>query len=94
MPGTSRSQQQTLRQLGDARFAARIPLTSCGAWRPLSTTANGQPAVVSHRWNDDAATHLGWSINVLTVRGDRISEITSFLGAEHIARFGLPPSLP
>lgn len=63
-------------------------------WSAASSAATGQPAVGSHLWKDDAATHLGWSIDVLTVRGDRISEITSFLGAEHIASFGLPPSLP
>lgn len=50
--------------------------------------------MVSYLWNDHAAAHLGWSINVLTLRGDRIAEITSFIGPEHIARFGLPASLP
>ncbi|GAA0659897.1 hypothetical protein GCM10010193_08430 [Kitasatospora atroaurantiaca] len=38
--------------------------------------------------------HLGWSITVLTMRGDRIAEITSFLGPEHFPSFGLPASLP
>jgi hypothetical protein len=27
---------------------------------------------------------------VLTVRGDRIAAIASFLGADHLAAFGLP----
>jgi RNA polymerase sigma-70 factor (ECF subfamily) len=31
---------------------------------------------------------------VLTLRGDRIAEITSFVGPEHFAPFGLPDSLP
>jgi RNA polymerase sigma-70 factor (ECF subfamily) len=31
---------------------------------------------------------------VLTPRGDRIAGITSLLGPEHFAGFGLPASLP
>jgi RNA polymerase sigma-70 factor (ECF subfamily) len=75
-------------------FAVAIPLTSCGSWRHLPTSANGQPAVGSYLWNDDARAHLSWSIDVLTVRDERISEITSFIGAEHFALFGLPAAFP
>ena len=74
-------------------FAVRVPL-ACGAWRHLTTSANGQPAVGCYLWNDDAGAHVSWSINVLTLRGERIVEITSFVGAEHFAQFGLPASLP
>jgi RNA polymerase sigma-70 factor (ECF subfamily) len=31
---------------------------------------------------------------VLTLRGEHIAEITSFLGPDHFAPFGLPASLP
>jgi RNA polymerase sigma-70 factor, ECF subfamily len=75
-------------------FAVAIPLTSCGSWRHLPTSANGQPAVGSYLWNDDARTHLSWSIDVLTIHGERISEITSFIGAEHFAPLGLPAVFP
>jgi RNA polymerase sigma-70 factor (ECF subfamily) len=75
-------------------FAVRIPLTGCGSWRHLPTSANGQPAVASYLRNDDAGAHLAWSINVLTLRGELIAEITSFIGPEHFAPFGLPTSLP
>jgi hypothetical protein len=44
--------------------------------------------------NDDAGAHLGWSITVLTLRGEHIAEITSFIGPGHFAPFGLPASLP
>jgi RNA polymerase sigma-70 factor (ECF subfamily) len=37
--------------------------------------------------------HHSWSIIVLTLRGKHIAEITSFLGGEHFATFGLPASL-
>jgi RNA polymerase sigma-70 factor, ECF subfamily len=75
-------------------FAARVPLTSCGSWRHLPAHANGQPAVACYLWNEAAGAHLAWSINVFTLRGDRIAEITSFLGAEQFPPFGLPASLP
>lgn len=77
-----------------ADFAVRVPLTGCGSWRHIATSANGQPAVCSYLWDDTAGVHLGWSINVLTLRGARIAEVTSFIGGEHIARFGLPASVP
>ncbi|HUR05428.1 MAG TPA: nuclear transport factor 2 family protein [Nonomuraea sp.] len=64
-------------------FAVRVPLTSCGSWRHRPATANGQPAVACYLWNDDAGAHVAWSINVLTLRGERIAEITSFIGPEH-----------
>ncbi|MGI5281798.1 sigma-70 family RNA polymerase sigma factor [Nonomuraea polychroma] len=75
-------------------FATRLPLTSCGSWQHLPAYANGQPAVASYLWDDAAGAHLAWSINVLTLRGERISEITSFIGREHFPLFGLPASLP
>jgi RNA polymerase sigma-70 factor (ECF subfamily) len=75
-------------------FAVRVPLTSCGSWRHLPTRANGQAAAACYLWDPGAAAHAGWSINVLTLRGGRIAEITSFIGLEHFAAFGLPDTQP
>jgi RNA polymerase sigma-70 factor (ECF subfamily) len=75
-------------------FAVRIPLTGCGSWRHLPTSANGQPAVASYLRHDGTGPHLAWSIDVLTLRGERIAEVTSFVGPGHFAPFGLPASLP
>jgi RNA polymerase sigma-70 factor, ECF subfamily len=81
-----------------AEFVRAVPAGgSCGAWRHLPTGANSQPALASYRRPADAppdAPHTAWSIDVLTLRGDRIAAVTSFIGAEHHARFGLPASLP
>jgi RNA polymerase sigma-70 factor, ECF subfamily len=74
-------------------FAMELPLTTCGAWRHRPTNANAQPSVASYLWNEEAHTHLGWSINVLTLRGADIAEITSFIGLDHFVAFGLPDSL-
>ncbi|MFD0206992.1 MULTISPECIES: sigma-70 family RNA polymerase sigma factor [Saccharothrix] len=75
-------------------FAVRVPLTSCPPWRHLPTSANGQPAVACYLWDEDAGAYLAWSIDVLTLRGDRIREITSFVDSAHFPAFGLPASLP
>ena len=74
-------------------FAVELPLSRCGSWRHLPTSANGQAAVASYLRGGEVGEHLGWSINVLTLRGDRIAEVTSFIGPEHFERFGLPASL-
>ncbi|MDF2707981.1 MAG: polymerase ECF-type sigma factor [Nonomuraea muscovyensis] len=137
----SRSQQRTLREVGDARlrevvtgfataledgdadalvalltedvtwsmpplphwyhgvgpvmdFVTRVPLTTCGSWRHLPVRANGQPAVGCYLWDEAAGAHVSWSVNVLTMRGELIAEVTSFIGDEHFGLFGLPASLP
>jgi RNA polymerase sigma-70 factor (ECF subfamily) len=76
-------------------FAVEVPITRCPSWRYRLTSANGQPAVAFYLGTDPASPHDAWSITVLTLRGDRIAEITSFLGPDHDFRlFGLPGSLP
>ncbi|WP_433245382.1 sigma-70 family RNA polymerase sigma factor [Streptosporangium sp. CA-135522] len=75
-------------------FAEQVPLTGCGSWRHVPISANGQPGVGCYLWNDDAGAYLGWSVNVLTLRGERIAEVTSFIGPGHFAPFGLPATLP
>jgi RNA polymerase sigma-70 factor (ECF subfamily) len=74
-------------------FAVTVPLGSCGAWRHRPTSANGQPAVAGYLRDDRTREYLPWSIDVLTLRDDRIAEITSFIGPEHFALLGLPASL-
>jgi RNA polymerase sigma-70 factor (ECF subfamily) len=75
-------------------FALQVPMTRCPSWRHRPTTANGQPAVAFYLGTDAASPHVAWSIAVLTLRGARIAEITSFIGADHFRPFGLPASLP
>jgi RNA polymerase sigma-70 factor, ECF subfamily len=71
-------------------FAERVPIGSCGRWRHLATTANSQPAMASYLCPPGADVFGAWSIDVFTVRDDRIATITSFIGVEHFAVFGLP----
>ncbi|WP_327139508.1 sigma-70 family RNA polymerase sigma factor [Nocardia sp. NBC_01327] len=74
-------------------FAVQVPMTRCPSWRHLVISANGQPAVAFYL-GDGAGAHLAWSITVLTLRGERIAELTSFLGPDHFTPFALPLSLP
>ncbi|MET7397273.1 sigma-70 family RNA polymerase sigma factor [Dactylosporangium sp. NPDC005572] len=74
-------------------FAVRLPLSTCGSWRHRPAEANGQPAIACYLWDEAARAHTPWSINVLTLRDDRIAEITSFLDPALFARFGLPPAV-
>jgi RNA polymerase sigma-70 factor (ECF subfamily) len=71
-------------------FATRVPLTLCPSWRHVPTSANGQPALACYLSSDPAGAHHPWSINVFTVRDNRIAEITAFIGAEHFRLLGLP----
>jgi RNA polymerase sigma-70 factor (ECF subfamily) len=75
-------------------FAEKVPMTRCGSWRHRLTSANGQPAVGFYLGDDASGKHVAWSITVLTLRGDHIAGITSFLGGQHFPPFGLPASLP
>ncbi|MFI6393470.1 sigma-70 family RNA polymerase sigma factor [Nonomuraea sp. NPDC050540] len=75
-------------------FAVQVPLARCPSFRHLLTGANGRPAAAFYLGESADATHQAWSITVFGLRGDRIAEITSFLGAEHFPAFGLPVSVP
>ncbi|MER7002385.1 sigma-70 family RNA polymerase sigma factor [Dactylosporangium sp. NPDC000555] len=77
-----------------ADFALRLPLTACGSWRHLATTANAQPAVACYLRAGESGAHEAWSLNILTLRDGRITEITSFVDPALFARFDLPPRLP
>ena len=78
-----RSQPQTLRQLGDAR----VRQVAAGFAAALERGNAGELVAL-------LAQDVTWSVTVLTLRGDRIAEITSFIGPGHFATFGLPPALP
>lgn len=77
-----------------ADFAVEVPLGRCGSWRHLPVSANGQQAVALYLRRSDDDEFEAWSVTVLTLRGERIAELTSFLGTEHAAAFGLPAALP
>jgi RNA polymerase sigma-70 factor (ECF subfamily) len=74
-----------------AAFCVAAPFRYC--WRSRPAHANGQLAVGCYWWVETAAAYVAYALNVLDLRGDRISSIVSFIGAQHFAPLGLPPEL-
>jgi RNA polymerase sigma-70 factor (ECF subfamily) len=73
-----------------AAFLQSHVLASENRWRLVPTRANGQPAFGNYRWDEQRQSFLPRSISVLTLDGEGIAEITTFLGPELLPRFGLP----
>jgi RNA polymerase sigma-70 factor (ECF subfamily) len=68
------------------------PLDGSVGWRLLPISANGQPALGVYRL-DSSNVYMPHSVIVLTLDGDRISEINAFHDTSAPERFGLPASL-
>jgi RNA polymerase sigma-70 factor (ECF subfamily) len=75
-------------------FLARGPLSGEWRWRRLPTTANGQPAVAAYTWDEAEVCFLPFALDVITLEGDRIKEVTAFItrvmegrDPEYYARF-------
>jgi RNA polymerase sigma-70 factor (ECF subfamily) len=60
-------------------FLAGWPLSGTWRWRPITTTANGQPALAFYIWDDGEQAYMPFALNVLTFRGDRISAVDAFV---------------
>ena len=65
----------------------------CAVARVLPTHANGQPALAYYSWNGDSDLFQATAIDVLTLEGERISEITAFVTPDIFPLFGLPSEL-
>jgi RNA polymerase sigma-70 factor (ECF subfamily) len=62
-----------------AVFLAKGPLSGEWRWRRLPAQANGQPAVAAYTWREDEQAFLPFALDVLTMRGDRIADVTAFI---------------
>ncbi|MDO9355088.1 MAG: sigma-70 family RNA polymerase sigma factor [Solirubrobacteraceae bacterium] len=62
--------------------------------RVVPTIANGQPAFGTYSLDPDLGILKPTVLQVLTLRGDRISEVTGFVSPEIFGSFGLPSELP
>jgi RNA polymerase sigma-70 factor (ECF subfamily) len=72
-------------------FLAFAPHAPGNRWRVIPTSAGGQPAFATYGWDPDGQRWEAHGIDVLTLRPDGlISEITAFLDAAAVQRFGLP----
>jgi RNA polymerase sigma-70 factor, ECF subfamily len=55
------------------------PLSGDWRWRHVPAHANGQAAVGSYCWYEPEQAYMPFALDVLTLEGERISDITSFI---------------
>jgi RNA polymerase sigma-70 factor, ECF subfamily len=76
-----------------AGFLARRPLAPGMRWRVVPTRASGQLAFGFYLWNAEQRGFLAHSVDVLTLHGASIADLTAFITPEIFGRFGLPGEL-
>src|SRR5262249_33433107 len=62
-----------------AQWAAGWPLSGAWRWRTLPAQANGQTALGFYAFNEDEQGFRPFALNVLTFRGDLISDVVAFI---------------
>jgi RNA polymerase sigma-70 factor (ECF subfamily) len=60
-------------------FLAEYPLNGQWKWKPVRVQANGQPALAYYSWDDEAGAYIPFALNVLTIEGEKISDVTAFI---------------
>jgi RNA polymerase sigma-70 factor (ECF subfamily) len=60
-------------------FLSGWPLSGTWRWRPIRAHANGQPALAFYIWDDGEQAYMPFALNVLTFRGELISDVTAFV---------------
>jgi RNA polymerase sigma-70 factor, ECF subfamily len=60
-------------------FLAGWPLSGLWKWRHVNATANGQPALGFYSWDDEEQAYMPFALNVLTLRGTQICDVTAFV---------------
>jgi len=82
-------------------FLANGPLSDQWQWRHVPAFVNGQAAVGAYTWWPEEHSYLPFALDVLTVGGLQIQEVTSFiarsaegLSPDQLARFPTQPPDP
>jgi RNA polymerase sigma-70 factor, ECF subfamily len=76
-------------------IAAFLPLGPLrDRWRFVPVWANGQLAFGTYGWNAERGLYVAHALDVLTLEGARVKEITAFLSPRAFRSFGLPDQLP
>ena len=60
-------------------FLENGPLSGRFRWRHLPLRVNGQAAVGTYSWHGAQEAFVPFALDVLTLRGDRIAEVTAFV---------------
>jgi RNA polymerase sigma-70 factor (ECF subfamily) len=77
-----------------AIFLSGGPLAGATRWRLIPARANGQLAFGLYAWDDKTQVFMPRAVDVLTLRGAQIQEITAFLPPDAFRSFDLPAILP
>jgi RNA polymerase sigma-70 factor, ECF subfamily len=77
-----------------AIFLGGGPLAGATRWRLIPVRANGQVAFGAYAWNEKTPTFMPHAVNVLTLRGAQIQEITAFLTPDAFRGSGLSAAVP
>jgi RNA polymerase sigma-70 factor, ECF subfamily len=72
---------------------AKHAVEFCADMRSVATRANGQLAIASYALDDDTGRYLAAALDVLTLEGSQIKEMTAFVTPDIFPRFGLVPAL-
>ena len=59
----------------------------------LPVRASGQIAFGAYSRSPERGVYIAHAIEVVTLRGDRISEIVAFMSPQSFEAFGLPPEI-
>jgi RNA polymerase sigma-70 factor, ECF subfamily len=62
--------------------------------RYVATRANGQPALGAYALDETGRTYVPIALDVLTLDGDLVADVTAFRSPSVFARFGLPDQIP
>jgi RNA polymerase sigma-70 factor (ECF subfamily) len=62
-----------------AHWASHSAMSGAWKWRTVVTKANAQPALAFYAWDDPAGAYLPFALNVLTLRGELVSDVTAFI---------------
>jgi RNA polymerase sigma-70 factor, ECF subfamily len=62
-----------------AIWAATGPMSGEWRWRTQPARANGQIALGFYAWNATEEAHLPFALNVLTLRGSEVADVTAFI---------------
>ncbi len=71
----------------------RRMLPTCPRARAVHIRANGQPAIGWYLWDDERGSYVATSIEVPTLEGARVKDMTAFVTPGIFPRFGLPDEL-
>jgi RNA polymerase sigma-70 factor, ECF subfamily len=77
-----------------ATFLRAYTFSGAKRWRMIPTSANGQPAFATYRWDEQTTLFMPHSLSVLTLHEDKVEEITAFMTSDPFPHFTLPATIP